>query len=162
MTTIESTHVTIDRLGITIKEFKETLDKIRTMTVEEAAEIYVDFRDKFDYLDMVRDQWASVKDELSKRIIPEIFEGSRISNSITLKSGYRVGVSYKTLASMTDKIKGMEWLKENGLMDIIQPTVNAGTLASVAKTMAEENQSLPAEYFNVTTAPYTSVTKAKK
>lgn len=160
--THESPHVTIDRLDILVKKTEGELDKIRLMPLEEAATMYVEFRDVFDYLNVVRDRWASIKDRLSKEVLPEIFEKSAVAQSITLKSGYRVGVSYRTLASMKDKIGAMKWLEENGLADIIQPTVNSSTLSSVAKTMAEENKSLPEEYFNVVTQPTTSVTKAKK
>ncbi len=157
----ESTSVTIDRLSIAIKDIESELEKVKLMPLEEAAIYYQQFRAKFDWLDEVRDKWASVKEVLSVQIMPEIFEKSNVDNYIKLKSGWNVGVSYKLTASMKDKIGGMKWLEENGLADLIQPTVNASTLSSVAKGFIEENKSLPEEFFNVVNKPTTKVTKSK-
>lgn len=157
----ESVFVTVDRLSIEIKDIEAELDKVKLMSLEDAATYYQQFREKFDYIDAVRDKWASIKETLSTAIIPEIFERSAVDSSIKLKSGYRVGVSYRTTASMKDKIGGMKWLEENGLADLIQPTVSSSTLSSVAKNLIEENRSLPEEFFNVVAKPTTSVTKAK-
>ncbi len=154
--------VSIDRLSVTINEWEEKLLKIRMMPVEEAAQEYVEFRKVFDYLDDVRDKWASVKDQFSKEILPKVFEDSNIDSSISLKSGYRVGISYKLLASIKDKIAGYQWLRDNGLGDIVTETVNASTLSSVAKTLAAENKSMPDDIFNVVTQANTSMTAIKK
>ena len=157
----ESPHVSIDRLDLAIGAKKDELTNVMFMSLEEAATYYVQFREIFDYLDTVRDKWAAVKEELSVKILPDIFERSKVAQSLTLKSGTRVTILYKTMASMKDKEKAMQWLRDNNMGDLIQPTVNASTLASAAKHMAEENQSLPEEFFTTTIKPTTSVTKKK-
>lgn len=158
---MESTHVTVDRLLSRINDVEEDLNRIRKMSLEEAAVFYTIFRAEFDYLDEVRNKWASVKEQLSSKIMPEIFEQSQQDQSIKLKTGLTVTVSYKTLASIKDKPGAYKWLEENDLGDLIQPTVNASTLASVAKGLIEENQSLPPELFNVTLKPTTSIVKSR-
>lgn len=158
----ETTQVTIDRLHATAVDLKEELSKVRAMSLEEAAVWYVNFRDNYDYLDSVRDEWSKIKEELSGQIMPEIFERSQQDQSIKLKNGKTVVVSFRTTASIKDKMGGYNWLKENGLGDLIQPTVNASTLASVATGLIEENRSLPSEFFNVSLKPTTAVRGGKK
>lgn len=158
---MESTHVTVDRLFSKIKEVEDFLPKLQNMTLEEAAVYYVQFRGEFDYLDQVRDKWATIKEQMSNVILPGIFERSQQDQSIKLKSGVTVTVSFATRASIKDKPGAYKWLEENNLGDLIQPTVNSSTLASVAKNLLDENQSLPPEYFNVSLKPTTSVVKSR-
>ena len=158
----ESVLVTIDRLLFAANKVEGQLDNIAKMTAEEAAAAYVEFRDRYDALDAAMDKWVKLKGKLSKEILPRIFEDSMHDNTVTLKSGHRVTISYKTLASIKDKVAGFEWLRNNGLGDLITETVNASTLAATAKKMQEEeNRTLPEEYFNVVLQPNTSITKKK-
>ena len=158
----ESLHVTIDRLDIQVGKIEKDLDRIRALSAEEAAVEYVNFREKYDYLDSVFGRLTTAKDKLSREIIPRIFEDSHHDQSINLKTGHRVTVQYRLTASMKNKEAAMKWLQDNGLGDLIQPTVNASTLAAVARGMIEEkNESLPDEYFTVSNLPTTSVTRKK-
>jgi hypothetical protein len=157
----ESPMVTIDRLSILCKTIESTLDDVRKMGIEEAAQVYVDFRQMFDYLDATRDEFARIKERLAKEIIPAIFEESSVDGTINLKSGYRVTLAHRMTATILDKEGAYKWLEDNGMGDIIQPTVNASTLAAVAKNLLEENRSLPPEYFKAGLTPNTSMTKIK-
>ena len=74
----------------------------------------------------------------------------RLSNPPVLFSmGTRVS------ASMPDKVAGMAWLQENGHGDMIQPTVNAASLASFAKNYTlETGMDLPEDIFKVSSMRY--------
>lgn len=95
--------------------------------------------------------------------LPQIFETEGIPN-VTLEEGYRVGISHTTRASVRpgQKEAAIEWLNNHDKGDLIQPTINASTLSSLAKQMMEEdNVELPDDIFNVALVPNTSVNKVK-
>ena len=101
------------------------------------------------------DQWKSER-------LPNAFEAEGVP-TVNLEEGYRVTVSEKVFASIRGgkKEAAYQWLRENGLASIVTETVNSSTLSAVAKTMAEENRELDADYFHVHIVPSTSVTKTK-
>lgn len=155
---LESVHVTVDKLDIAIKEIENVLHKVAGMDIESAAVFYEEFRTKYDYLLDVAGKWTTVKERLSAKILPEIVEASQLGQSVTLKNGKRVTVQYKVMCSMPDKDAGKQWLIDNGLGDLVQDTVNAGTLTAVAKARLEENEPLPEELFKMSTKASTSIT----
>lgn len=96
---------------------------------------------------------------LKQVIVPKVFSDT---DSKTLTAfGYRFSVSTRLSASMPDKVAGQTWLRENELGDIIKPTVNAQTLAKVAKDLIEEGYELDPDLFNVSYVENTSITKVK-
>ncbi len=96
-------------------------------------------------------------------MIPEAFERESIS-SFTTDNGYRVTVSQRFFASILEGMKDVafEWLRKNKLGDLIQPTVNAGTLSAEGKRMLEEGRELPEQIFSTHYKPSTSLTKVAK
>jgi len=99
--------------------------------------------------------------------VPAVFETAGVPN-VPLDEGFRVGVSTKFRASFKseddggDKDAAYQWLRDNGLGDLITSTVNASTLSSAAKNMLEnENKELPSTLFNVAFVPNTSVNTTK-
>ncbi len=108
------------------------------------------------------------KDQLFERYktheIPALFEAEGITN-VPLAEGYRVGISSRFLASIRpdQRDAAYDWLRANGLADIIQPTVNAGTLsAALKKELEDNNKEAPGDLFNVALVPNTSVTTTEK
>lgn len=158
--TLESIFVTIDRLGSAISEIEKELSKVESMDIENAAVYYEDFRNKYDSLEAVVKKWTTAKDRLSSYIIPTILEDSQLGQSVKLKSGKTVVVQYKVNVSMPDKDAGMQWLRDNELGELIQETVNSGTLTAVAKGRLEENNALPEELFKMSTKASTAIRKA--
>jgi hypothetical protein len=71
----------------------------------------------------------------------------------------RVTVNVKWSATMIDREKGMEWLRDTGNQGLIIETVNAGTLTTFAKDEALAKRPLPSDLFKVGTAQHISITK---
>lgn len=94
--------------------------------------------------------------------VPQSFEAAGV-DSAPLSEGFRVGVTVTKRASIVpgQKEAAFVWLQDNDKADIIQPTVNASTLSSLAKDMAEKNEELPEALFKVYDQPNVSVTKTK-
>lgn len=107
--------------------------------------------------------YSAYYDECKKEKLPHAIETSG-QKFIALVEGYRVGISYRTLASIKEGMRDMafQWLRKNKLGDLIISTVNASTLSAAAKHMKEEaNQDLPDDLFNVADVPNASVTATK-
>lgn len=96
-------------------------------------------------------------------VIPQSFEQAGVPH-VVLDEGYRVGVSMTFRASIIadKKAEAYDWLRNNGLPDIITQTVNASTLsAAVKKEVEEKNREFPEDLFKVATVPTVSVTQTK-
>lgn len=104
-------------------------------------------------------------DGIYKRVktqdIPNLFEQEGIKN-VPLAEGFRVGVSSRFFASIKpgQKDTAYDWLRNINLGDLIQPTINSGTLSSALKKELEDNnRDIPEELFTVAMVPNASVTK---
>jgi len=129
----------------------------------ELARYFVRVRETKDQLEKILKPFDAFYETLAKVKIPETFDRHGVP-SVTLDEGYRVTVSHALRASIrggVDKEAAYEWLRDNGLGDIVTQTVNASTLSAVAKTMGEDNKELPEGLFNVAIMPNTSFNRIK-
>lgn len=93
-----------------------------------------------------------VVNTLDKGVLPARFEEQEIDMIRIPELGRSFSIRTNTSASMIDKEGAMEWLRESGNEDLIQPTVNAGTLASFCRNLVlEQGIEPPAELIKVTT-----------
>lgn len=93
-----------------------------------------------------------VMNALDKAVLPKLFEHHGLDMVRIPELGRSFSIRQMTTASMLDKEQAMEWLRENGHGDLIQETVNAGTLASFIRNMIlEEGIEPPEELFKVST-----------
>lgn len=106
---------------------------------------------------------ASIKNQM----IPQLFDDQKTKTVSVEVNGvwYRVSVSEVLRASIkasedgSIKEKAYQWLRDNGLDELITETVNASTLAATAKSLLEEGKELDPDLFAVAVMPNTSVTK---
>ena len=96
-------------------------------------------------------------------IIPERFEAEDIKTVTLDELGQRFTVSSQLRASIKGDMKeeAYEWLRENGLEDIIKETVNSSTLSATARDFVANNKEFPEELFNQQVFANTSMTKTK-
>jgi hypothetical protein len=93
--------------------------------------------------------------------LPQAFEQAGVPH-VVLDEGFRVGVNTRFQASIKpdQKDAAYEWLRDNGLPDLITEVVNASTLSAAAKREIEENnRDFPEELFTIAQLPNVSVTK---
>lgn len=141
-----------------MKEYDDDLSPI------DLARYFVRVRQIKELIEAEVKTFDAFYEQLAKVKLPETFDRHGVP-SVTLEEGYRVTVSHSMRASIrggVDKEIAYEWLRENGLGDIITTTVNASTLSAVAKTMAEENKELPSDLFNAAVLANTSFNRIKK
>lgn len=107
---------------------------------------------------------GKVKQHIAMTVLPEFFRNNAVS-SVTVDSiGYRATISARLMAGIVSgkKEEAIEWLKENGLADIVQEQVNAQTLSKVAKDLVEDAKELPEELFKTHMVDNISLTKVGK
>lgn len=126
---------------------------------QEMARAYIKLRKLADQIsEEIWNPLREMRDKLAYEWVPEAFEMTGTKN-VRLEEGYRVGVQALVRASTKDMEKGIKWMDENGMAEIPKRTINASTLAAVARDMATRNQELPEDIFNVTFGQNTSVTR---
>ncbi len=102
------------------------------------------------------DSLGALVEEMNSGTIPTTFDNRNV-RSLKIDGVGNVIIAAKWYASMIEKLPGMNWLRGNQAEGLIQPTVNAQTLASFAKERAGEGKPLPYSVFNVGTKPYVSI-----
>lgn len=122
---------------------------------------YNDLRLAIEQIKTARKAVEGINEQLSREIVPDAMREAKVK-TITVEGVGRVTISHRFSCSMTDKERGIQWLKDNQYGEIVQETVNAQTLASHARDLLENHgKELPEDLFKVSTSPYTSITKVK-
>ncbi len=132
---------------------------------EEVLSDFLDLKETAKALENARKRIGAVFARFDKGIIPEWMEkqGTDQLRIPQLARSFNVQVKYS--ASILDdpekgKEKGYEWLRENGAGELVQETVNAGTLAAFAKNkIVDEGIDLPENLFKVSTYKAIGVNK---
>lgn len=115
-------------------------------------------------LDEFGKRWEQHWKDYKTEVIPNVLDEAGLTN-VPLAEGFRVGTSTKTFAGIREgkKDDGLEWLRKNGLGDLIYETYNSQALSSaVAYMIEEENKTPPDDLFNVASVNNTSVTRTEK
>lgn len=98
-------------------------------------------------------------DVLRLEVIPEKMDSEGIEN-IRLEGIGRVSLTGDMFVQILSKGDLFNWLKDNGLSDLIQPTVNSSTLKAFVKRRIKEGKPFPADFLRVTPVTRATITKA--
>jgi hypothetical protein len=132
------------------------------MTASELALIYVYLRHAQDAAEDACAPLDKAIARLDEEVLPQVFERDNIT-SVNTTIGYRVTASYLFFATIIKEMRDAahQWLRDNNMGDLIQPTVNAGTLRAEARKLMEDGKELPETLFKTGTKPSMSMTKIK-
>lgn len=135
-------------------------DKMKEMPVEDALRFFFALDAAYTQLDTVRKQFYQTHAHLKNTALPDMMESKGVKTISLDDVGKRFTTNNRLSASMVDKDEAIKWLKENNKADLVQETVNSGTLSSFAKTyMEDEGMELPSDMFKISTSRYISMTK---
>lgn len=115
-------------------------------------------------MDALAKAWSSFYELYKTEKVPEALEAEGLKFQ-PLAEGYRVGTNNKMYVSVAAdrRDRAYQWLRENGLGDLISSTVNSSSLSAAAKHELEENNiDFPPDLFTVAHVTTTSVTGTKK
>lgn len=145
-----------ERLDKLADEIKEDAD----VALPEVAEFYFYLNDAHERADKAVKIVYHFKDMLNKHLIPTRLEKEGLDMVRVASIARSFSTVQKTSASFIDKEKGFEWLRGIGQGDIIQETVNAGTLSAFIRNMIlEEGREPPADLVRINTYNTTSMVK---
>jgi hypothetical protein len=164
---------TTDRLlkGIELfKELNQTLKEEAAAVVGrgdhlEVLNFFFIVGQMYDELSAMKKGYNTLYDGFSMEHVPDTLRAQGVKNIVIEIPGVgnrRFQMSNRFACTILDKDKGFQWLRENGLGDIIKPTVNAQTLAASAKELMESHgKEMPEEIFKTTVNTFTSVVAVK-
>jgi hypothetical protein len=144
------------------KALAALVDQAKSEPGAAVATIYGGVKALIEGLDELMKDPHNLINHLKYTLVPAAFDREGLK-TITTENGYRVTVSPELRASMVDKVLAFEWLKANGLEDLITPTVNASTLkAALRQKLNDDGIEPPSEAIRVEVGFTTSVTKVSK
>jgi len=113
--------------------------------------------------DELEDKVSAANSELeylAKVAIPDRFTEEGIRNMVVDGVG-RVGLRANIYASIKAgcKDQAYQWMRDVGLGDLIQPSVNASTLKATLKNRIKSADDIPEDLFNVTPYQQATITK---
>tara|TARA_R110002110_G_scaffold142015_8_gene330132 strand:+ start:3292 stop:3780 length:489 start_codon:yes stop_codon:yes gene_type:complete len=147
---------TINELAISAEGEMEAILSADTPTV---LSLLSEVRQYDDNLKYLKKRTAEIHKRMKEEIVPQKFTEQGIS-SITV-DGYRFTVSSQARTTIQKDMKdeAYDWLRDNGLGDLVTETVNSSTLSATAKSLMSEGVDLPDDIFNIYSFENTSVTK---
>ena len=124
------------------------------------AEFYFHLRELHERADAAVKAVYHVHDMLNKFLIPTRLKDNGLDAIKVPAVARSFSIVTKTSASFIDKDAGLAWLRETGNGDMIQETVNAGTLAAFCRNLVlEKGIDPPPEIVNMKTYDTTSMVK---
>ena len=142
------------------EEWLETIREDKSIKPADMAKMFYAMDTFYDEVKAQLTRIYNVVNAVDKAIFPALLEhhGLDMVRVPELKRSF--SVKQMTSASMIDKEGGLAWLEQQGHGDLIQRTVNAGTLASFFRSMIlEQGIDPPEDLFKVNS--YRTITSAK-
>ena len=154
------THIVADMNALVGLVREDTAEAVATADHVQVIRHYNSLRIATNQIKEAREALDEMEVRLSREQVPDVMRAFGVRTT-TIEGVGRVTISQRWSASMLDKEIGIAWLKANNLGGIVQETVNAQTLAAVAKDLSTtKGIELPADKFKVGQMSYTSITKA--
>ena len=137
---------------------RDTMELVEKADIPLIVKHFAALRTEYRALKDKLEKLESEVNDLSYNIIPTMFAAQTVK-TIKIDDVGRTTVNQRWVASMPDKSAGMDWLRVTGNEGLIISTVNAQTLAALAKQCAIDGNPLPDDTFTVGVAPFVSITK---
>ena len=117
----------------TDEAIKQVYERCDIDTLPELCGLLMALKEVKEAFEGVQKKLSKVVEDVSKRVIPERFEEMGVDKIQvpSLKKSFYPLVKYS--ASMKDRSKGMDWLRERGAGSLITETVNANSLTAFLK-----------------------------
>jgi hypothetical protein len=149
---VDDHDMSISMLVTSVKKLVDDLRDDATANSATAATVLFHIKNTHASLDKTVKMLYAVKDLLDKTVVPAKMEADGVDMVRVPELARSFSKQTKYSASFIDKEKGFEWLRDIGQGDIIQETVNAGTLASFCRNLIlEQGVDPPEDVVKVTT-----------
>ena len=117
---------------------QEIRDAIDDLNYPRVFTIFAQMGEANKRLEAARQKFGKVYEIMNKADVPNLFEalGTDIFRVPEIGRSFYPNTMYS--ATILDKEAAFDWLRANGGGELIQPTVNAGTLKSFVRTKLDE------------------------
>lgn len=145
-----------------VEALGESIKNDGKIAVPQIAEFYFHLDMAHDAADAARKRVYHVNDMFNKHLIPTRLKDSGLDLIRVAAVARSFSVVTKTSATLLDKEKGFEWLRSIGQGDVIQETVNAGTLSALCRNLVlDQGIDPPQDIVKMSSYDTTSMTKYK-
>lgn len=141
-------------------DVQKLYNDVETMTFVQKVELMNALRIKLDRAKKCKTLLQMKYDAMRLTVIPSAMDDDGIS-SITVAGVGRVGLTADLRCSILkeNRLGAYKWLRDNG-HDIIQETVNSGTLKATMKAILKKGKEVvPTDLFKITPFTRASITK---
>lgn len=137
-------------LNAAAKELDQLTVELESASPSDNAVSYWEVREAYEKLDETRKRIYANNDKQNKLLVPQALEKAELDLIRIPALGRSFSIQKKYSATIIDgkKDEAHQWLRDNGLGAIIQPTVNAQTLTTSLKDLILGGKDAPEEYFN--------------
>lgn len=150
------------RAAVIVEALGEEIKNDGKIAPAQIAEFYFHLDMAYEGTDTARKRVHHVVDMFNKFIIPTRLRDSGMDLIRVAAVARSFSVVTKTSATLLDKEKGFEWLRQIGQGDVIQETVNAGTLSALCRNLVlDQGIDPPPDIVNMRSYDTTSMTKYK-
>lgn len=140
----------LDKLSLSLLALADEIDG-QVAALEKETDIknvctaWLRLKEQYGRLDDARKRVYHALDKMDKHVVPSALERAGLEKVQIPELARSFYISVKHSASMVDKDKGIKWLKKSGHADLVQETVNAGTLCAFLREYALETGKEPPE-----------------
>ena len=149
----------IDSINQTAIDAEGEMEKVIKCDTPTVLSLLQEIRHYDENLKYLKSRFGELHKRMKEEIVPKKFTEQGVS-SMTV-NGYRftVSASSRTSIQKDKKDAAYDWLRDNGLEDLITETVNSSTLSATARDLMSEGVDLPDDVFNIYSFDNTSITK---
>jgi hypothetical protein len=136
-------------------------EEYKDLSLRALAEMMKVMREEKDELEAQLKLVNAKYDVLRYEAIPNKMDEEGMEKGPTYDGIGRISLTADLFVSTKDKNGLFSWLRDFGMGDIIQPSVNASTLKAFIKGRMKDGKDVPSEFVNITPVTRASITKAK-
>lgn len=152
----------LDKDAVRLQGMSDAFRDDGTVKPSTLAEFYFHVHALHEQADNAVKKLYHVKDFLNKSLIPQRLKDAGLDAIRVPAVARSFSIVTKTSATMVDKERGLEWLREQGQGEMIQETVNAGTLSAFCRNLIlERGIDPPDDIIKVSTYDTLSMVKYK-
>lgn len=156
---LENITAEIDGLANGLEQFLDS-NAIDNYELADVATFFFLLKERYETLDKAVKRLYHVKNRIDKGILPAKMEHAGTDMIRVPEIARSFSKQEKMSASMADKEATFQWLRDIGQEELIQETVNSGTLASFCRRlMLDEGIEPPEDAVRLTTYYTTGINK---
>lgn len=137
---------------------------VGTHSLGQALDLFTQFEDAVSAVEKKYKEAKAIVDMAREVSFPARLDAEDTRSTTSADTGNRITRTARIFASiLTDKqADAFNWLRNNGLGELIKETVNSSSLSGAAKEQIENGKELPDDIFRVHTKDGVSITRGKK